>query len=118
MHTRHCLKLADRIDALLQHEIGQGIDRQRLLADALYARDVLLVCEALVATAGPLLARSFRRAAAAPEEGTPQGQGAPTPPATGPRALRWAAWLGLEPARAPTLHQAFSSRSNSAPSAT
>jgi hypothetical protein len=113
MHTRHCLKLADRIDALLQHEIGQGIDRQRLLADALYTRDVLLVCDALVATAGPLLARSFRRAAAAPEEGA-----AASSAARKPRTPRWAAWLGLEPALTPTLHQAFSSRSNSAPSAT
>ncbi len=114
MHTRHCLKLADRIDALLKHEIGQGIDRQRLLADPLYSRDVLLVCEALVATAGPLLARSFRRAAAAPEEGA----AAASPRAQKPRGSRWAAWLGLEPPLAPTLHQAFSSRSNSAPSAT
>ncbi len=112
MHTRHCLKLADRIDALLQHEIGQGIDRQRLLADALYARDVLLVCDALVATAGPLLARAFRRAAVAPEEG------AASAAAPKPRPARWAAWLGLEPTLAPALHQAFSSRSNSAPSAT
>ncbi len=106
MHTRHCLKLAHRIHALLEHELGQGIDRQRLLADPLYARDVLLVCDALVATVGPLLARSFRRAAAAPEEGTPST-----------RPSRWAAWLGLGGLPG-SVHQAFSSRSSSAPSAT
>jgi hypothetical protein len=105
MHTRHCLKLADRMHALLEREIGQGLDRQRLLADALYARDVLLVCDALIATDGPLLARAFRRAAASPDEA-----------AAGRRAPRWAAWLGLAPL-SPQVH-AFSSRSNSAPSAT
>jgi hypothetical protein len=105
MHTRHCLKLAARMHALLEHELGQGIDRQRLLAEPVYARDVLLVCEAMVATDGPLLARAFRRAAAAPDEhATPQAS----------RSSRWAAWLGLDSGFAHT----FSSRSSSAPSAT
>ncbi len=71
MHTRHCLKIADRIHHLLVRELGQGVDRQRMLRDALYARDVLLVCDALRETDAPFLARHFRRAAAAPEEGTP-----------------------------------------------
>lgn len=112
MHTRHCLKLADRMHALLERELGQGLDRQRLLADALYARDVLLVCEALVASDGPVLARAFRRAAAAPEEGTSTS---PRGPALAGVA-RLAGWLGLAPAQAPA--HAFSSRSSSAPSAT
>lgn len=109
MHTRHCLKLAARIHALLLQELGQGIEAPRLLAEPLYARDVLLVCDALAATDGPLLARAFRRAAAAPEEGPP----AVPPPRT---RARWTAWLGLAPA--PQAAHALSSRSSSAPSAT
>jgi hypothetical protein len=70
MHTRHCQKLADRIHRLLKREIGQGLDRQRMLADPLYARDALLVCEALRHTDGPNLARHYRRAAEASEEGS------------------------------------------------
>ena len=63
MHTRHCLSIADRIHRALVREIGQGLDRQRLLRDALYARDVLLVCEALHHTGLPDLAQRFRQAA-------------------------------------------------------
>jgi hypothetical protein len=72
MHTRHCLKIADRIQVLLVREIGQGLDRQRMVGDPLYARDVLLVCDALRQTDAPFLARHFRRAAACPEEGSTQ----------------------------------------------
>jgi hypothetical protein len=115
MHTRHCLKLADRIHALLERELGQGIECPRLLAEPLYARDVLLVCDALLATDGPLLARAFRRAAAAPGEGQP-----------GTSPSRWGALLGLGSSpdsrlakdHEQVLRQAFSSRSSSAPSAT
>jgi hypothetical protein len=70
MHTRHCLKIADRIHVLLVREIGQGLDRQRLVKDPLYARDVLLVCDALRQTDAPFLAYHFRRASACPEEGS------------------------------------------------
>ena len=63
MHSRHCLTIADRIHRALVREIGQGLDRQRLLRDALYARDVLLVCEALHHTDLPDLAQRFRLAA-------------------------------------------------------
>jgi hypothetical protein len=111
MHTRHCLKLADRINALLERELGQGIERPRLLAEPLYARDVLLVCDALLATDGPLLARAFRRAAAAPDESQ-----------SGTSPSRWGALFGLGSSLAKdhgqVLRQAFSSRSSSAPSAT
>lgn len=41
------LQTARRIQQRLRHELGQGIDTERLLTDRLYARDVLLVCEAL-----------------------------------------------------------------------
>jgi hypothetical protein len=107
MHTRHCAKLAARMHQLLLAELGQGLDSRRMLAEPLYARDVLLVCEALRGSDGPLLARAWRRAAAAPDETTVHAQ----PGAAG----GWRSWLG----RAGLGVQAtFSSRSNSAPSAT
>ena len=68
MHTRHCLKIADRIHVLLVRELGQGLDRQRMVREPLYARDVLLVCDALRLTDAPFLAMHFRRCAASPEE--------------------------------------------------
>ena len=68
MHTRHCLKIADRIHVLLVREIGQGLERQRMVREPRYARDVLLVCDALRHTVAPLLARHFRRSAASPDE--------------------------------------------------
>ena len=68
MHTRHCLKIADRIHLLLVRELGQGLDRQRMLREPLYARDVLLVCDALRLTDAPMLAMHFRRCAASPDE--------------------------------------------------
>lgn len=70
MHTRHCLKIADRIHLLLVREIGQGLDRQRMVKEPLYARDVLLVCDAMRHTDAPFLAGHFRRAAAVPDEAT------------------------------------------------
>jgi hypothetical protein len=69
MHTRHGLKIADRIHRVLLRELGQGLDRQRMVREPLYARDVLLVCDALRDTDAPFLAQHFRRAASAPEEG-------------------------------------------------
>ena len=61
------LKLASRIDKLLQRELDEGIAPQRMVADGLYARDVLLVCDALVGSELQSLASLFRKAAAAPE---------------------------------------------------
>ena len=68
MHTRHCLKITDRIDLLLVRELGQGLDRQRMLREPLYARDVLLVCDAMLLTDAPFLAMHFRRCVAGPDE--------------------------------------------------
>ena len=48
---------------LLLSELGQGVEPQRMLDEPLYARDVLLVCDALADTELPQLAKSFRRAA-------------------------------------------------------
>ena len=42
--------------------MGQGIDPARMLAEPLYARDVLLVCEALPGTELAELAPKFRQA--------------------------------------------------------
>lgn len=52
--------LANRIDLHLRQQLGHGIDPARALHDARYVRDVLLVCDALVGTDLPRLARQFR----------------------------------------------------------
>jgi hypothetical protein len=77
MHTRHCLKLSARINALLQRELGQGIEPARMLAEPLYRRDVLLVCDALRGSEVAELAARFRRAFAAERDngGTPSRSG-------------------------------------------
>ena len=62
MNARRCHKIALRIDALLTREMGEGIDAERMLADALYARDVLLVCDALRDHELATLSPRFRRA--------------------------------------------------------
>lgn len=68
MHSRHCLQLADRMNAVLLRELGAGVDRHRMLNDARYARDVLRVCDGLAETPAPLLAHHFRNAWELPEE--------------------------------------------------
>ncbi len=57
----HRLQLAQRIHQVLAQEIGHQIEVERLLADPRYARDVLLVCDALQGTEAPPLATQFRR---------------------------------------------------------
>ena len=52
--------LANRIDLHLRHQLGQGIDPARALCDERYVRDVLLVCDAMLGTDLPKLARQFR----------------------------------------------------------
>ncbi len=54
--------IATRIDLQLRHHLGQGVDAGRALSDVRYARDMLLVCDAMAGTALPLLARQFRNA--------------------------------------------------------
>lgn len=56
--------IAERIGELLQLELGQGIDARRMLNDRLYARDVLLVCEARPGSELATLAGYFRQAPA------------------------------------------------------
>jgi hypothetical protein len=62
MNARLCHKIAQRMDTLLARELGEGIDAERMLADALYARDVLLVCDALRDHELATLSPRFRRA--------------------------------------------------------
>lgn len=62
MNEARLLLIASRIDLLLQRELGQGIDPRRMVRDALYARDVLLVCEAQPGSSLDSLARHFRAA--------------------------------------------------------
>jgi hypothetical protein len=63
------LQLASRIQLLLFRELGEKIAIDRLLSSELYARDVLLVCEALRNDELVDLAHRFRRAA--PAQGKP-----------------------------------------------
>jgi hypothetical protein len=62
MKTDSRSALAHRMHRLLRRELGQGIDEARLLAEPLYARDVLLVCDALPGPGLALLASQFRQA--------------------------------------------------------
>ncbi len=89
MHTRHCLKIADRIHLLLVRELGQGLDRQRMLREPLYARDVLLACDALRLTDAPFLAMHFRRCAASPDEANQAAARKPAPKERGFSASRF-----------------------------
>jgi hypothetical protein len=56
------LQLGTRIHYALLRELGHGIDVGRLLKQPLYARDVLLVCDACEGNDLPRLARAFRGA--------------------------------------------------------
>ena len=79
MNARRCLRIAQRIDVLLARELGEGIDTERMLADALYARDVLLVCDAMREHELATLSPRFRHAM----ESEPHPDDAPRPKASG-----------------------------------
>jgi hypothetical protein len=61
------LQLANRIHLALMRELGQGIDLKQMLHSALYARDVLLVCQAYPGSELQLLGRQFAQATAQAE---------------------------------------------------
>ena len=63
MNTRRCLRIAERIHALTRAQLGIGIDPQRMVSDALYTRDVLLVCDAQHGSDLSTLSHHFRVAA-------------------------------------------------------
>ena len=54
------LQRARRLYQVLVREIDHAIEVERLLTDARYARDVLLVCDALPGSEAPPLATQFR----------------------------------------------------------
>ena len=56
------LQLATRIHYALLRELGHGIEIGRLLKHPLYARDVLLVCDACAGNDLQRLAKAFRGA--------------------------------------------------------
>lgn len=56
------LQLATRIHYALMRELDQGIDVGRMLKHPLYARDVLLVCDACSGNDLQRLAKAFRGA--------------------------------------------------------
>jgi hypothetical protein len=98
------LLLASRIQLLLFRELGEKIVIDRLLTNDLYARDVLLACEATRKDELVTLAQRFRHAAPRPGH-EPQaaewadvmpGFGMTPPPA---KDVGWLAatrrWLGL-----------------------
>jgi hypothetical protein len=64
MDSQHRLQLANRIHLGLMRELGQGIDVKQMLGSALYARDVLLVCQAYPGSELQQLGEQFREATA------------------------------------------------------
>jgi len=64
----------------LLRELGQGVDVERLLADARYARDVLLACDGFDGSELPLLSAQFRRVAAEDAAQPDDGVGGSSPP--------------------------------------
>jgi hypothetical protein len=87
-------KIALRIDTLLQRELGQGIDVQRMLAQPMYARDVLLVCDALRGSDLALLAQQFRDAAAQADEAPNSQPGSLWPDSVSPSSIWPHTWFG------------------------
>ena len=81
------------MDALLQRELGLGIDAQRMLAQPRYTRDVLLVCDALRGSDLAVLAQQFRDASAS-EEDPPSMPGALAPDSKSPPSLWPRSWFG------------------------
>jgi hypothetical protein len=99
------LQIAQRIDTGLKREIGAGVDLRRLLAQPLYARDVLLVCDALQGTELAALSAQFRQAAAEPTGAGAAAAGwgtvsdfgpASKPPADAPRWFSPSRWFGAD----------------------
>ena len=70
-------RITNRINLLLRREIGHGIEVRRMFAEPLYARDVLLVCDAFPGTDLASMAQHFRVALAESQEpGRASGFGA------------------------------------------
>lgn len=76
--------LAQRMSALLQRELGEGIDARRMVSQPLYARDVLLVCQALHGTELPELAERYLAAGVGAGTGASSGRPAGNSAGEGP----------------------------------
>ncbi len=85
------LLIARQLQAALQQLLAYELEIERLLGDAHYTRDVLLVCDALRNGALSALAAQFRAASAGPGPGM---VAMAAPAAAHDAALRrlWAAW--------------------------
>ena len=68
------LQIAQRIHQLMLREIGHAIEIERLLAEPHYARDVLLVCDAVPGAELTPLVALFRQAVP-PSAGSPSAPG-------------------------------------------
>lgn len=102
--------LAERMNLLLQQAVGCGVDAQRMLHDPLYARDVLLVCDAHRGSELAALAQQYRalnEAAPLPGRSAAARSVRPDAPADGRRAAAPAP--ALTPARAPARDGTLSS---------
>jgi hypothetical protein len=71
MNTSRLFHIANRIHLLLLKELGQGIDVRRMMNERLYARDVLLVCDARPGTDLASLAQHFRTTRSAIADAVP-----------------------------------------------
>ena len=60
MDQRHII--VSRIDLQLRRHLGQAVDAHRAVSDTRYAKDMLLVCDAMEGTELPQLAMQFREA--------------------------------------------------------
>jgi hypothetical protein len=60
MDQRHII--VSRIDLQLRRHLGQAVDAHRAVSDTRYAKDLLLVCDAMEGTDLPQLALQFRQA--------------------------------------------------------
>ena len=59
MDQRHII--VSRIDLQLRRHLGHPVDAHRAVSDARYAKDMLLVCDAMEGTELPQLATQFRQ---------------------------------------------------------
>lgn len=59
MDQRHII--VSRIDLQLRRHLGQAVDAHRAVSDTRYAKDMLLVCDAMEDTELPQLAAQFRQ---------------------------------------------------------
>ena len=89
------LHVAQQLHAQLLREIEHDIEIERLLSDARYARDVLLVCDACPGTGLAELANSFRALTPKPVVAKPVVESVPAVPHAA--ALAPDSWPASEP---------------------